>query len=123
MGCIVFGDNKTAARLFVETMNDSGTLFPADSRQHRAVVEQRVDQSVVTMAGARMNDKPCRLVDHDQIIVFEENLKGNLLWQCFDLFQRRLGELNLIAASDDLAWAAVCVVESNKPIADQLLES
>jgi hypothetical protein len=123
MGCIVFGDNKTAARLFVETMNDARALFPADSRQRRAVVEKRVDQSVLTMTGAWMNDKPSRLVDHDEIIVFEENLKGDLLWQCFDLFRRRLGELNLIAASNDLAWPAVCVVESNKPIADQLLES
>ena len=123
MGCIVFGDNKTAARLFVETMNDARALFPADSRQRRAVVEERVDQSVFTMTGPRMNDEPRRLVDHDEIIVFEENLKGDLLWQRFDLFQRRLGELNLIAASNDLTWPAVCVVESNKPIADQLLES
>ena len=36
MGCVIFGDNKTAARLFVETMNDAGTLFPADSRQRRS---------------------------------------------------------------------------------------
>src|ERR1700757_3467285 len=122
MGCIVFGDNKTAARLLVETMNDAGAFFPADSRQRRAVVEERVDQRVFAMTGARRNDKPRRLVDHDEIIVFEENLKGDLLWQGLDLFQRRFGELNLIAASHDLAWPAVCVVEANKPTADQLLE-
>src|SRR6266487_1942430 len=103
MGYVVFGHDKTAARLFVETMNNSGALFSADSRQHRAVVEERVDQSVFTMTGTRMNDKPRRLVDHDEIIVCNENLKGNLLRQGLDLFQRRLGELNLIAASNDLA--------------------
>jgi len=123
MGCIVFGHDKTAARFFVETMNDSGALFSADPGQHRAVVEERVDQSVLTMTGAWMNDKPRRLVDHDEIIVFEENLKRDLLRQGVDLFQRRLDELNLIAASNDLAWPGGCVVESNKPIADQMLES
>jgi hypothetical protein len=32
MGCIVFGNDKTAARLFIDTMNDPGALFPADPR-------------------------------------------------------------------------------------------
>ena len=70
------------------------------------MVEERIDQSVFAMTGARMNDKPRRFVEHDEIIVFEENLKRDLLWQCLYLFQRRLGELDLIAASNDLAWPA-----------------
>src|SRR5436309_15523236 len=123
MGCIIFGGDKTAARLFVETMNDAGALFPADPRQHGAAVEERIDQSVFAMTGARMNDETRGLVDHDEIIVFEENLKRDLLWQCLDLVRRWLGELNLIAASNDLAWPAGGVVEKNKSIADQLLDS
>jgi hypothetical protein len=123
MSYVIFGHDKTAARLFVETMNDSGALFSADPRQHRAVVEERVDQRVFMMTGARMNNKASRLVDHKEIIVFEKDLKRDLLRQGLDLFQRRLGELNLIATSNDLAWPAGCVVESNKPIADQMLES
>ena len=43
MGRVVFGDDKAAARLFIETMHDSGALFPADSRQRRAVIEKRID--------------------------------------------------------------------------------
>jgi hypothetical protein len=123
MGYIVFGDNKTAARLFVETMDDAWSLFPADSRQGRAVIQERVNQSVFAMTSARVDDKSRRLINDDQVVIFEENLKRDRLWQRFDLFQWRLGELNLIAASNDLTWPAVCVVESNKPIADQLLEA
>jgi len=104
-------------------MNDAGTLFPADSRQRRAVVEERVDQSVFAMTSTRMNDKPRRLIDDDEVVVFEEYLKRDRLWQRLDLFQRRLGELNLIAASNNLAWPAGRVVESNEPVADQLLKS
>jgi len=120
---IIFGYDKAAARFLVETMNDAGALFPADPRQHGAVIEERIDQSVFAMTGARMDDKARRLVDHDQIIVFEENLKRDLLWQGLDLFQRWLGELDLVAISNNLAWPAGRVVETNKPVADQLLKS
>ena len=123
MGGIILGDDEATARLFVETMNDAGTLFPADSRQRRTVVEERVDQSVFAMTSTRMNDKPRRFIDDDEIVVFEEYLKRDHLWQRLDLFQRRLAELNLIATSNNLAWPAGRVVESNKPVADQLLKS
>ena len=83
-----------------------GRSFPPIPDNVAAVVEERVDQSVFAMTGARMNDKPRRLVDDDEIIVFEENLKRDRLWQRLDLFQRRLGELNLIATSNNLAWPA-----------------
>src|SRR5947208_14303902 len=112
MGCVVFGDDKTAACFFVETMNDAGALFPADPRQHGAVVEERIDQSVFAMTGARMNDKPRRFVEHHEITVFEENLRRDLLWQCLYLFQRRLGELDLILASYDFAFSAGSLIES-----------
>src|SRR5919198_1756660 len=94
---VIFGYDKAAARLFVETMNDSRALFPTDSRQHGAVVEERVYQSVFAMPGTRVNDKPRRLIDDDEIVVFEENLKRDRLRQGLDLFQGRLGQLNLIA--------------------------
>src|SRR5213079_1037068 len=106
MGGVILGDDETTTRLFVETMNDAGTLFPADSRQRRTVVEERIDQSVFAMTSTRMNDKPRRLVDDDEVVVFEEYLKRDRLWQRLDLFQWRLGELNLIAISNDLAWPA-----------------
>ena len=78
MGCIVFGDDKTAACLLVEAMNDAGTLFPANPRQSGAVVKERIDQSMFAMTSARMNNKARRLVQHNEIIVFEENLKRDL---------------------------------------------
>jgi len=102
MGRVVFGGNETAARVLVETMNDAGTLFPADPRQTGAVIEERIDQRVFAMTCAGMNNEPRGLVDHDEIIVFEENRKRDLLWQGLDLFQRRFGELNLVAASNDV---------------------
>jgi hypothetical protein len=75
------------------------------------------------MTGTGMNDKPRRLIDDDEVVVFEEYLKRDRLWQRLDLFQRWLGELNLITASNNLAWPAGFVIESNEPVSDQLLKS
>ena len=106
MGGVILGDDETTTRLSVETMNDAGTLFSADSRQRRTMVEERIDESVFAMTSTRMNDKPRRLIEDDDIVVFEEYFTRDRLWQHLDLFQRRLGELNLVAASNNLAWPA-----------------
>ena len=120
---VIFGYDKATARVFVETMNDAGTLLSADSRQSRAVVQKRVHQSMFAMTSARVNDKSRRLINDEQVVIFEENLKRDLLWQGLDLFQRWLGEVDLVAISNNLAWPAGRVVKSNKPVADQLLKS
>src|SRR4029450_653161 len=106
MGGVIFGDHKTTTRLFVETMNDSRTLLPANSRQRCAVVEQCVDQSVFAMTRTRVNDQPRRLIDDDEVVVFEQNLKQDRLWKGLDLFQRRLGLFNLIGGWKNLGGAA-----------------
>jgi hypothetical protein len=75
------------------------------------------------MPGTRVNDKSRRLVNDDQVVIFEENIKRDRLWPGLDFFQWRLSEINLVSTSDDLAWPAGQFVESNKPVADQLLKS
>ena len=74
------------------------------------------------MTGTRVNDKSRRLIDNDQIIVFEENLQRDRLWQSRDLCQRWLNEFNLIASSNNLARPDSCIVKANKSFAGQLLE-
>src|SRR3989442_1888460 len=60
---IVFRYDKTSARLLVETMNESGPLFATDSREGRAMAEQCVDQVVLPMTSARIDDEPRRVID------------------------------------------------------------
>jgi len=55
------------------------------------MAEQRIDQGVLAMASAWMNDKPGWFIDHDEIIVLEENLERNRLRLTLDLFEWRLG--------------------------------
>ena len=91
MRLIIFRDHKTAACFFIQAMNNAWPFFPADSRKASAMAEQRIDQGVLAMASARMNDKPGWFIDHDEIIVLEENLERNRLRLTLDLFEWRLG--------------------------------
>ena len=54
------------------------------------MTEQCVDQSVFPMTGARMNDKPSRFIDDDEIVVLEKNIERNRLRLIIELFERWL---------------------------------
>ena len=43
------------------------------------MVEQGVHQRAVKIAGGRMDDQACRLVDDDQVFVLEHDAKRNVL--------------------------------------------
>jgi hypothetical protein len=87
------------------------------------MAQQCIDQSVLAMTGTRMNDKSGRFVNHDDIIVFEENVERNRLRSGLDPFQRRLTDFNLIAGSHKLPRPRSGTVETNETGVDQLLNS
>ncbi len=81
---IRFCRDHDAARVFVESMNDPGAgKVLADSRKLSArpilkVPRKSVDESSRLVAPRRMDDESRLLVDHDQVIVFEQDLKRDL---------------------------------------------
>jgi len=91
MRLIIFRDHKTAACFFIQAVDNARPFFSADSRKGSAMAKQRIDQGVLAMASAWMNDKPGWFIDHDEIIVLEENLERNRLRLTLDLFEWRLG--------------------------------
>ena len=64
-------------------------------------MQQRIDQCVLAVTGAGMNDQPSRLVDHDQIFVFVKNLEGDRFRSIVDLVRWRLVYFNAIAGAND----------------------
>ena len=79
--------DETAACFLIKPVNDTRPFFSADTRQCRAVVQQRVDQSVFAVTRAGMNGQACRFVDDDQIVVFEQNLQWNRFRSGLDFFR------------------------------------
>src|SRR5438034_9993129 len=70
-----------------------------------------------------MNCQVSRFVDNNEIVIFKENIEWNRLRSHLDLLERRLNKMNLVTASDDLAWPRGLLVESNAPTAAQLLKA
>src|SRR4029453_10490026 len=102
---VIFRDDETTARLLVETMNNAGTLFSADPGEAGAMMKQGVDQSMRLVSRARMHDQPRRFVEHEQVVVFEEDLERNFLGLRVNFTKRRNSQPNDIAGADSLASA------------------
>lgn len=119
---IIFRHYKTAACFLIETVNDTGPFFSADPGQRRAVTEQRIDQGVFALTRARVNGKPGRFINNDDVIVFEEGVERNRLRPHIDLLCRWLPQTNFVTASDDLPRPGGLLVEPDAPAADQLLK-
>jgi hypothetical protein len=60
---------------------------PIPDKLPRAMMEQRIDQGAVEIARCRMDDQPGGLVDHDQMLVLEDDVERDIL----RLVVRRVG--------------------------------
>jgi hypothetical protein len=105
MGCIVFRDHETAARFLVQAMHDPRPFLSSDARQIFAVRQQCVDQGMLLMAGTGMHHDPGGLVQHQQIVVLEKDLEGDLFRLGFDLFDLRFCEFDRVARSNRISRA------------------
>jgi len=103
-------------------MHDARPLFPADPRKRGAMIEQSIDQRVLAMTSARMNNEAGRLVNDNEIAVLEKNIQRNRFRSIVDLFGGRLAEINFIVFADEIARPGGCSVEGHESISNQLLE-
>ncbi len=76
------------------------------------MVEERVDQCAVVVAGGRMDDEAGGLVDDDQRVVLEQDVERNVLRDGFGRLGRRLHEVEPVAGRDLLRGVGErCAVE------------
>ena len=123
MRFVVFGNDQTTARVFIETVDDARPLFAANSGKGMTMMKQRVDQCVLRMTGARMHNQPGRFVQDEQVVVLKKNFKSDRFRSIVDLFRRRLAKIDKVAGANEIARPRRFAVTANKPGADQLLEA
>src|ERR1700730_17564356 len=75
MRFVVFGDDQTPARVFIETADNYRPFFSAHSGKRTTMTKQGVDQSVLRMTGSRMQNQAGRFVQHEQVIVLKKNFE------------------------------------------------
>ncbi len=118
MGFIVLCDHEAAAGFLVQTMDDTGAFLPADSRQCCAVMEQGIDECVLAVARARMDNHTGRLVDYDEVPVLKKDIERNGLRLILDFFQRRFRKLNPVLFPDEIARPGRLSIQSDGTVAD-----
>ena len=77
MGEVILGHDQQARGVFVDPVDDAGALLSADAGETvAAVVQQRVDQGAVGMAGRRMHHHAARFVHNNDVLVLKDDVQG-----------------------------------------------
>src|SRR5690606_13862960 len=80
VGGICFGNYEQAAGILVEPVHDAWPHHPTDSRQAwPAMRDEGIDQCPLIMAWRWVHDQSGWFVDHNQVIVFPDDIEGNFL--------------------------------------------
>ena len=74
-----FRDDETAGSFLVETVNDAWTLRAADDLNARAVVQEAVGESALTVSRAGVDDEAGRFVEDEEVFILEKNAQRNFL--------------------------------------------
>ena len=85
MGGVVLRDDENAACVLVEAVNNPRTFLTANAGKIFAMGEERVHQGVLLMAGTGMNHEAGRLVQDEEIVIFEKNIQIHRLRLRVDL--------------------------------------
>ena len=102
---ISFGRHHNAACVLVEPMDNARALFPANAGQRIAAMgDERVDERCLTIAGSRMHHHAGRFVQHDELVVFVQNIQRDVFTVNGRFYGRRHGELNFVIQFDPPGW-------------------
>ena len=92
---IVFGNDQKTAGVLIDTVDDARADGPANAGQlSRAMVEQRIDQRAVRVAGSRVNDHSLGLIDDKQVVVLIDDIQRDILGLGLDGL--RVGQLHSV---------------------------
>ena len=90
MGGVVLCGHDQAAGILVQAMDDARATFASDAREgHSTMGDEGVDQCAIRIAGSGVHHHAGRLVDDDEILVFEDDREVHRL--AFWLGRHRLG--------------------------------
>jgi hypothetical protein len=71
-----FRHHHQTGGVFIQTVNDTRARHIGN---RRIVVQQRIQHSTVRVARARMNNQIARFVDHEDVIIFVNDIERNIL--------------------------------------------
>ena len=121
-GLLAFGDDNAAGCVLIEPMHDARAHLAADAGQVGAMVQQAIHQGAVLVAGGRMHGEASGLVDHNQVGVLVQHIKGDRLrFEIGKRFGGRHPQLHLIAGPEGGFGTTGDAVHPHKAGVDELL--
>ena len=124
MGGVGFRDDQAAGSVFVEAVNDAGSLDAADAGELAfAMMEQGVDESAVGVSGSGVDDHAFVLVDDDERVVFVKHPECDVLG--LSVGRDRFGnfDLDAVADRDRVAGFRRLIVFPDVLLADEFLNA
>src|SRR5947207_450167 len=91
-----------------------------DENRMTKVMQKRVHQCTLALTGPGMNNESGLLVNHDQVVVFVNDLERNRFGHSVDLFRRRLVDFNAIVGANEITRPGGGAVERHEVVSDQL---
>lgn len=80
VGAIRLRHHHDPGNISIETVNDAGPQHPADAGEGAgAVREEGIHECAARVARGRMDHETCRLLDHEEILVFVQHLERDRL--------------------------------------------
>ncbi len=105
-------------------MHQPWSFLAADAFHIRVVAEDSVHQRAGRMSRRRVDNHPRRFVDHDQVVVLENNIQRNILRYQTARHRRRDAHFDIIAVVEHLsAFFGSHPVDADKSIRDQALNA
>ena len=120
---VVLRDDESAAGLFVETMNNPRAFLSPNAGKIAAVGEQRVHERMLLMTRARMHDNSGRLVQDEEVVVFENDIERDLLRLGFDFLDLGFPHFHVVAGADEIARPGRFAIVGDELAANQRLQS
>ena len=123
-GLLAFGHHDAPGGVLVEAVHDAGAHLTADPRQVGAMVQQPIHQGAVLVARSRMHREAGGLVEHDQVLVFEQHIQGHLLGhQVGERLRRRHPQLHGVVLAQGGFGAARDAIHPHIAGVDELLDA
>ena len=101
MSAVVFGNDKQSAGVFVNTMNNAGTMFAVNAGKAFATVKhKRIHKRAGPVPDRRMHDHAARFIHHNDILILIDDIERNIFGCKVNLTQLRHNDGKNLSASE-----------------------
>jgi hypothetical protein len=114
------GHHQQAGRILIQSMHDSGARH---SGKRGGMMQQGILQGAIAVPRRRMHNQSGRFIDHEELVVFEDQVECDGLGEAVSARLNQRIEMNDLAGPDLVAGATGHPVDANLTTVDPMLQT